>query len=102
VRIPALQPFTSADLAIPVSLLASVPRNTNLAITVSAVAEDTCDRNGVTAVLTTTAGLADAAIAARADDGEQNGVIAMYQAPATSLRSFDAAVCIANDTRQEP
>ena len=105
VRIPALQPFTTADLAIPVSLLASVPRNTNLAITVTAVAEDTCDRNGVTAALATTAGLADAAMArnaTRSDDGEQDGVIAMYQAPATSLRAFDAAVCIATDTRQEP
>ncbi len=110
IRIPALLPFSSVDLAIPVSLLATAPANTSLTITLHVVGEQTCERDGVTVVLTTPpgvdgatsasgAGLAQRSIGTAGEAViEDSGVVATYEAPATSLRSADAAVCIVNDT----
>lgn len=110
IRIPALAPFTSVDLAIPVTLLASAPPNTNLTITLRVIAEQTCDRDGITVVFTTPAEAAAAAgaseiVVAEPATGttgdavlEASRVVATYEAPRTSLSSADAAVCILNDT----
>jgi hypothetical protein len=97
-RILALAPFSSADLTIPVSLAASAPPNASLAISVKVVAENTCDRTGVTVVLTTTTGNGLASASASPAMIEDSRVVATYQAPAASLDAVDAAVCIANDT----
>lgn len=105
VGISALLPFSAVDLTIPVKLLASAPANTSLTINLRIVAEQTCDRNGITAVLTTPTGvdMANASMLAAtgiADEAvfEDSRVVATYEAPTTSLRSADAAVCIARDT----
>jgi hypothetical protein len=106
IRIPALLPFSSVDLTIPVTLLASAPANTPLTITVHVAGEQTCDRNGVTAVLTTPTGTINGtgalriASAASTDTGviEASRVVATHEASVTSLGSVDAAVCITNDT----
>jgi hypothetical protein len=106
IRIPLVQPFATADLAIPVTLLPSAPAA--ITITVRIVGDETCDRNGITVTATTGTG----AVAAGADGVERRegaarfnatmvledgSSVAAYEAPATSLRSFDAAVCVAND-----
>ncbi|MEO7736126.1 MAG: M36 family metallopeptidase, partial [Kofleriaceae bacterium] len=52
VKLASVQPFTSVDLQIPVSLTLTAPRNTNLTITLSLTGEETCDRNGVSVSLT--------------------------------------------------
>ena len=57
----------------------------------------TCDRNGVTVVLTTPPGLtgtANASIAmVPAGAADASRVVETYEAPATSLSSTDAQVC---------
>jgi hypothetical protein len=103
VRLPLLAPFSSADLTIPVALLGSAPPNTPLTITIRITGQETCDRNGLTVVLTTPTGTAAAVnaselAAAAPSDAMDSAVVATYAAPAVSLRSVDAAVCIANDT----
>ena len=103
-RVLALLPaLSSADLTIPVSVLASVPRNTSVTLTLHIAAEDTCDRAGITTTLTFVVGGANIATAreldgvASLDAAAQTGEVAIHAAPATSLRSFDAGVCIAQD-----
>ncbi|HET7500351.1 MAG TPA: M36 family metallopeptidase, partial [Kofleriaceae bacterium] len=59
-HIPALLPFASVDVAIPVSLLASAPPNTPLTITIHVSGDFTCTRDGVTVVLTTPSGISAA------------------------------------------
>jgi hypothetical protein len=104
IRIPALVPFSSVDVTIPVTLLASAPAHTPLTVTVRVVGDQTCDRNGVTAVLTTPtgfdAGASSSRIATATGTAEiaASRIVATHEAPATSLGSVDAAVCIANDT----
>jgi large repetitive protein len=108
VRVPLLQPFASADLTIPVSLAASAPPGTALTITIRVVAEQTCDRNGLTIVLTTPAGATASAAAAPQSPQSSSAagvlelgasrVVATYERPPTSLRATDSAVCILNDT----
>jgi hypothetical protein len=106
VRIGAPRPvallpaFSAADLTIPVTVLASVPRNTSVTITLHVGAEDTCDRNGITVTLTIQIGasaLDSGHVAAARLAPEPAGAVAFHAAPATSLRGFDGAVCIAQD-----
>jgi hypothetical protein len=94
--LPAL---SSTELTIPVSVLSSVPRNTSVTLTLHIAADDTCDRAGITTSLTFVVGAATSAIdrVAAPDAPDQAGVIAIHAAPATSLRDFDAGVCIAQD-----
>jgi len=93
-----LPEFSMTTLTIPVSVLSSVPRGTSVTITLHVGAEDTCDRAGITLTLTIQIGAAGVAspserrIATSAAP-EQAGVVA--GAPATSLRAFDAGVCLA-------
>ncbi|HEU4729764.1 MAG TPA: M36 family metallopeptidase [Kofleriaceae bacterium] len=111
-KLAALPEFSSTDLAIPVTLSSTAPQNTTITINVHVAGQFTCDRNGIDVQLSVLTGanpmmvsasgtsqltqqLSSAADEARAD---ATGVVAMRVAPATSLRAFDAAVCIANDT----
>ncbi|HZJ65217.1 MAG TPA: M36 family metallopeptidase [Kofleriaceae bacterium] len=106
IRIPLLQPFSSVDLTIPVRLAPTAPPNTSLTITISVVAQQTCDRNGITVVVTTPAGATAHASSAATQSSSpadlasfgQSRIVSSYQRPATSLRAADAAVCIMNDT----
>src|SRR6185295_18095708 len=70
VRIAALQPFSSAELAIPVTLLQTAPRNTGVTITLRAVGDNTCDRNGISTTLTIRTGADDVPSAAKIDAAE--------------------------------
>jgi hypothetical protein len=110
IHIPLLQPFSSMDLTIPVKLLASAPPNTDLTITVRVLAEQTCDRNGVTVVLTTphsAAGVsidgvlfaapAQAASSTTDDAVFESRVVGSFVSPKTTLRAADDQVCIQND-----
>jgi hypothetical protein len=110
IHIPLLQPFSSMDLTIPVKLLASAPPNTDLTITVRVTAEQTCDRNGVTVVLTTPHGATGVAIdgvlfaapaaASSSTSGDavfESRVAGSFESPKTSMRAADDQVCIRND-----
>jgi large repetitive protein len=106
VRIPLFDPFSLAELTIPVRLLATAPPDTALTITIRIVGEQTCDRDGLTLVLTIPSGatatareptIAIAEPAAHADAALVSSVVSMYEAPAVSLRAADDAVCIMND-----
>ena len=70
IRIPAIQPFTSVDLAIPVTLQLTAPRNTNLTITLALKGEETCDRNGVSVSLTQLIGVDEVANSSKIDTVE--------------------------------
>jgi len=70
VVLPALQPFSSVDLAIPVTLLATAPRNTTVTINVHIAGEDTCDRAGTTLAITQLTGVDEVAAAAKVDHVE--------------------------------
>jgi len=69
-RIPALQPFTSSSLAIPVTVLQTAPRNTLVTIKVHVAGDNTCSANGVDASLTIRTG-ADDVPAASATEGAE-------------------------------
>jgi hypothetical protein len=98
ITIPLLAPFSSADLTIPVKLLSTAPAGSNLVITVKATGQQTCDRAGVTAVLTTPISSVAMASAASNPPLGDSGVVATSQAPATSLDAADSQVCIRIDT----
>jgi len=70
VVLPALQPFSSVDLAIPVTLLASAPRNTSVTINLHIAGEDTCDRAGTTISLTQRTGIDELVAATKVDQVE--------------------------------
>ncbi len=60
IRISALQPFSQSTLSIPVKLLASAPRNTNVTINLLIKGDYTCNDAGVTTSLTVRTGADDA------------------------------------------
>jgi hypothetical protein len=70
VRVAVLQPFSSADLAIPVTVLQTAPRNAAVTINLRIVGDNTCDRNGVSLALTIRTGADDVANAAKIDAAE--------------------------------
>ena len=70
VVVPALQPFSSVDLAIPVTLLATAPRNTVVTINLHVAGEDTCDRAGTTLSITQPTGIDEVAASAKVDHVE--------------------------------
>jgi len=104
IEIPALPPFASADMTIPVTLAASVTGPVTISVRV--VADQTCDREGITAALTTpgTSDSAPASWTARTESPTAGAAfagrrgVAIYEAPAASLAAVDAAVCVAGDT----
>lgn len=69
-RLTALQPFTSADLMIPVTVLPSAPRNTSITISLHVAGESTCDRDGVTTTVSVLTGADDLANASRIDHAD--------------------------------
>ena len=70
IRIPTLHPFQSVDLAIPVTLLASAPRNTNVTIDVRLAGDSTCSRTGAIVSLTVLTGIDEAATGSTSDGFE--------------------------------
>ena len=58
-HLAALQPFSSAALTIPVTLLPTAPRNTVVTINLHVTGTDTCDRNGVDVALAVRTGVDD-------------------------------------------
>jgi hypothetical protein len=70
VVLPAVQPFSSVDLAIPVTLLPTAPRNTTVTINLKITGEDTCDRAGTTISVTQLTGVDELAAASKVDHVE--------------------------------
>jgi hypothetical protein len=100
-KIAAQQPFSSSTLTIPVTLLATAPHNTTVTINVHVGGDFTCNRNGIdtsVAIVTGFAPTDGSSVAVSTPAVESASVVATQVAPATSLRDFDAAVCIAIDT----
>ena len=97
--LPLLPPFSSTALTIPVSVLASVPNGTSVTLTLHVAADQTCDPAGITITQTITIGASMVARAPELDGiAASSGAPVIRMAPATSLRNFDAGVCIAQDT----
>jgi len=96
-----LPAFASTELTVPVSVLSTVSRGTSVTLTLHIAADDTCDRTGITTSLTFVVGGAPTATeadrVAALGAPAQPGLVAIHAAPATSLRAFDDAVCIAED-----
>ena len=70
IRLGALQPFASAEIAIPVTLLASAPRRTFITIGLHVAADATCDPGGVDVTLTALTGADDIASVSKVDHAD--------------------------------
>jgi len=70
IQIPALHPFQSVDLTIPVTLLPSAPRNTNVTVDVRLAGDSTCSRTGAIVSLTLLTGIDEAATGSTSDGFE--------------------------------
>jgi len=70
IHLPSVSPFSTLDLAIPVTLLPTAPRNAPITITVRLAGDGTCNPGGVTAGLTLTTGIDELAAAAKIDTVE--------------------------------
>jgi hypothetical protein len=86
IRLVALQPFSSANLTIPVTLLPSAPRNTVITINLHVAGEDTCDKTGVDATLSILTGADDIPAASTIDHADTR------ISPWTSTGAFAADV----------
>jgi large repetitive protein len=69
-RFNLLQPFTASNLAIPVTVLQSAPRNALVTINLHVVGDNTCDRNGVDISLTIRTGADDVPNSSATDNAE--------------------------------
>jgi hypothetical protein len=74
IKIPLLQPFTTAALTIPVTLLPTAPRNTVVTINVHAAGQETCDAAGVNFSLSVRTGADDVLAASKTDAAETRAV----------------------------
>jgi hypothetical protein len=70
IHIALMQPFSHSDLTIPVTLLPTAPRNTNITISLHITGEDTCDKAGVNVSLSMRTGVDDIANASNIDHAE--------------------------------
>jgi large repetitive protein len=70
VHLAAVQPFTSVDLTIPVSLALTAPRNTALTITLHLAGDETCDKNGVSVGVTQMIGVDEVLASSKTDHVE--------------------------------
>ncbi|HEX3474582.1 MAG TPA: M36 family metallopeptidase [Kofleriaceae bacterium] len=70
IQIPALQPFTSGQLSIPVTVLPTAPRNTTISIKLHITGQSTCDRNGIDATISVKTGVDDVSNASNIDHAE--------------------------------
>jgi len=66
-RLPLLKPFTSTALTIPVTLLATAPRNARIAINIHGAGDSTCDRNGIDVALSLPTGVDDVPTTSKID-----------------------------------
>jgi len=66
-QIPTVAPHSSLSLSIPVTLLATAPRNTSIAITVHVAGLNTCTRDGITVALSVPTGIDEVAAASTID-----------------------------------
>ncbi|HET7504904.1 MAG TPA: M36 family metallopeptidase [Kofleriaceae bacterium] len=67
IKMNALQPFSSTDLAIPVTVLPTAPRNTVVTINLKVTGTNTCDKTGVTVNLSLRTGADDVPSTAKVD-----------------------------------
>ncbi|HEY0986564.1 MAG TPA: M36 family metallopeptidase [Kofleriaceae bacterium] len=93
-----LPPFSSTMLTIPVSVAASVPNGTSVTVTLHVAADNTCVRGGFDVTLPITIGTPMMMTAALDPTATSSAPGTIRSAPATSMRNFDAAVCILQDT----
>jgi hypothetical protein len=70
IKMAALQPFSSSQLSIPVTLLPTAPRNTVITIKVHVAGDDTCDKAGVDGTITLRTGVDDVANASNIDHAD--------------------------------
>jgi hypothetical protein len=70
IQIAAMQPFTSAQLSIPVTLLPTAPPNTIVTIKLHATGSSTCERNGIDATISVKTGVDDVPNASNIDHAE--------------------------------
>src|SRR5262249_2515024 len=70
IKLTALQPFTSSNLSIPVTVLQSAPRNTLVTINLHITGDNTCDKGGVDAALTIRTGGDDVPTSSATDHAE--------------------------------
>src|SRR5262249_11645861 len=70
IAIPAMQPFSSAQLSIPVTVLQTAPRNTTISIKLHITGQSTCDRNGIDATISVKTGVDDVLNASNVDHAE--------------------------------
>jgi hypothetical protein len=70
IKITALQPFTSSNLSIPVTVLQTAPRNTLVTIKLHIAGDNTCDKNGVDVSLTIRTGADDVPTSSATDRAE--------------------------------
>ena len=69
-KIAAMQPFSNAQLTVPVTLLPTAARNTAITISLHATGDETCDRNGITTTLTVLTGEDDTLAVAKIDHAD--------------------------------
>jgi hypothetical protein len=70
IKISALQPFTSSNLSIPVTVLATAPRNTLVTINLHIAGDNTCDKGGINASITVRTGVDDVPNASATDHAD--------------------------------
>jgi hypothetical protein len=70
IKMSLLQPFSSTALTIPVTVLKTAPRNTNVTIALKATGDATCDKAGVSVSLSMRTGVDDVANASNIDHAE--------------------------------
>jgi len=70
ISIALMQPFSSAQLSIPVTVLPTAPRNTTISIKLHITGQSTCDRNGVDATISVKTGVDDVLNASIVDHAE--------------------------------
>jgi len=96
-----LPAFAAVELTIPVTISASLPVGASTTLVLHVAGDQTCDRGGLDVSVPFTVGGARAPEVARiavtdeADAADRSPVIRL--ARVTSLRDFDAGVCIAQD-----
>jgi hypothetical protein len=70
IHMSLLQPFSSAALTIPVTLLQTAPRNTNITINLHLTGDSTCDHAGINVSLSMRTGVDDVPNASNVDHAE--------------------------------
>jgi hypothetical protein len=70
VQLGSLLPFGSVELAIPITMSLTAPRNTTLSVTLRVEGEETCDREGLSVVVQELIGVDEIAASSRVDQVE--------------------------------